>query len=630
VNQRRHPVLAFAAVFAIALGACSAAATPSPTVAPTAPPTAAPTAAASSAAPTAAASSAAPTAAASSAAPTAAASSAAPSPSASAAPSPLASGQSAAVATAGEGGTLTLGLYQAFTSFDPWSQSGTGGDSLSMELQWDQLAYYDAAGNVQMRLADSITGSADAKTWTIHLKPNMRWSDGSGLTAADVIFSWKLQSNPNQASNASLWTNVVGMTDWQKGPDFSKDFTGITSPDPQTIVFQLINPNAAFESVLLNFRNFILPKAALLAASPNIYNLSQKDMWALPFWQSPTIGEGPYLWTQTQTGQFMSYNPNPHWREGALEFSSVILKTEASQATAAADLQSGAVDVADVTLNDQPGLTTAGFMVGTALAPFPVQTDLNNSPASRFSDVRVRQAFLYGCDRQGFVDSYLQGKGQAPDTYFFPSWVDKTGINLYPFNLQMAKSLLDAAKFDYTKPVVWLSWNAAAPDRQAFIQDCQSKMKSIGVTINLINGLDVTNKLGAEGQWDLQTYGGYPIIDPDQIRQFTACNAIGAMPGVNSSLFPNAVAYKNGGANYTNYCNPKFDALMNQASTITDQTQRAALYAQAQTIFLADVPIMVGYRNATAYAWSAKVTGIALYGDPSALDYGIDNWRKAP
>ncbi len=169
---------------------------------------------------------------------------------------------------------------------------------------------------------------------------------------------------------------------------------------------------------------------------------------------------------------------------------------------------------------------------------------------------------MYGCDRQGFVDSYLQGKGQAPDTYFFPDWVDKTGINLYAFDINKAKSLLDAANFDYSKPVVWMSWNAAAADRQAFIQDCQSKMKSIGVTVNIVNGLDVTNKLGEDGQWDLQTYGGYPIVDPDQIVQFTACSSIGKTPGVNNATFPNGSAYKYGGANAVNYCNPAFDALM--------------------------------------------------------------------
>src|SRR5918996_1758124 len=64
------------------------------------------------------------------------------------------------------GGTLTAHLYQQYTSFYPWSESGTGGDSMVMELQWDFLAAYDETGTPQMRLAESIEPSADAKTWT--------------------------------------------------------------------------------------------------------------------------------------------------------------------------------------------------------------------------------------------------------------------------------------------------------------------------------------------------------------------------------------------------------------------------------------------------------------------------------
>ena len=104
---------------------------------------------------------------------------------------------------------------------------------------------------------------------------------------------------------------------------------------------------------------------------------------------------------------------------------------------------------------------------------------------------------MYGCDRQGFVDSFLKGKGQKLDTYFFPDWVPKDGIKEYNFDLAKAKSLLDAAKFDYSKPVRWLSWNKDARDRQSFIEDCQAKMKTIGVKIEITNGLDVTNKLAA-------------------------------------------------------------------------------------------------------------------------------------
>jgi peptide/nickel transport system substrate-binding protein len=513
-------------------------------------------------------------------------------------------------------------LYQEYTSFDPQSDAGTGGDSLAMQLQWDFLAAYDEKAQPQMRLADSITPSPDAKTWTVKLKPGLTWSDGTPLTSQDVLFSWKLTANPVQSRNSGLWLEVQGMKEWQDAKDFSKDFTGITAPDDSTVVFQLKDSNAAFMGTLLNFRNYILPKKALEAASPNIYGLSQKDMWALPFWQAPTVGVGPYLWQKTESGQFLEFAPNPKWRGGKQTFDKVILKPIQDFAVAAAQLQAGDLDIATVTLDDLDGLAAAGFQTATALAPFPIQSDMNNSPASRFKDVKVRQAFMYGCDRRGFVDSFLKGKGAATDTYFFPDWVAKDGITTYAFDLQKAKSLLDEAKFDYSKPVVWLSWNKDARDRQSFLEDCQSKMKTIGVNIEIVNGLEVTDAKTHAGEWDLALYGGYPIADPDQIRQFTACSAIGATKRANG--------YADGGANYTDYCNKQFDDLMTQGSKIADQAQRATIYKQAQDIWLQDVPIMINYRNATAYAYSSKLQGFVPYGDPSQVDLKIDLWSKTP
>ncbi len=102
----------------------------------------------------------------------------------------------------------------------------------------------------------------------------------------------------------------------------------------------------------------------------------------------------------------------------------------------------------------------------------------------------------------------------------------------------------------------------------------------------------MTNKLTADGQWDLALYGGYPIVDPDTIRTFATCSAIGKAPGKDNADFKGSL-FKWGGANYSNYCNPKFDDLMLQASKISDQAARAALYKQAQDIYLADIPIMI-------------------------------------
>src|SRR2546428_2733635 len=244
--------------------------------------------------------------------------------SAASAPASAAAPSASAAASPVAGGVLTAHLYQDFTSFDPWSESGTGGDSLVMELQWDFLAAYDEKGQPQMRLADSITPSADAKTWTIKLKPGLKWSDGKPLTSKDVIFTWKLQTNPVEP-NAALWTNVVGVPDWQKGSDHSKDIPGITAPDDSTVVFQLTQPNGAFMSTLLNFRNYILPADQLTAGASNILHMDLTSVRNLPFWQGPTVGVGPYLWDKNQTKQILSFKPNPHPRGGTPSFSPVIL-----------------------------------------------------------------------------------------------------------------------------------------------------------------------------------------------------------------------------------------------------------------------------------------------------------------
>lgn len=537
---------------------------------------------------------------------------------------PPASASAPPSATPATGGTLTAHLYQAFTSFYPWSESGTGGDSMVMELQWDFLAAYDETGTPQMRLAESIEPNADATEWTVKLRPGVTWSDGEPFTSADVIFTWKLNASPNHSPNSGLWTEVKGVSDWQAAKDFSADIPGITAPDASTVVFTLNGPNAAFLGTLLNFRNYVLPSKQLLAIAPNIFDLDLAGVRQLPFWQAPSVGIGPYLWTKTETDQFLSFAPNPKWRGGTPSFSEVIMKPIADFAVAAAQVQSGDLDFAVVTLDDLTGLEAAGLQTATALAPFPIQSDMNNSPSSRFKDPLVRQAFMYGCDRQGFVDSFLKGKGAKFDTYFFPDWVPKDGITVYNYDPTKAKALLDQAGFDYSKPVQWLSWNKDARDRQSFLEDCQSKMAEIGVTIEIVNGLDVTNAKTAAGEWDLALYGGYPIADPNQIRQFTACSAIGTDTTTSKNN-----GFKWGGANYTNYCNAEFDSLMEQASKIADQAQRAALYKQAQDIWMRDVPIMINYRNATAFAWSSALKGVTPYGDPSQMALKIDGWTKS-
>jgi ABC-type transport system substrate-binding protein len=247
-------------------------------------------------------------------------------------------------------------------------------------------------------------------------------------------------------------------------------------------------------------------------------------------------------------------------------------------------------------------------------------TVLNNSPLSPFHDVKVRQAFMYGCDRQGFVDSFLHGKALKADSYFFPDWVSKDGIPVYNYDPAKAKQLLDSANFDYSRTLNWVVYDKDDKAMNASAQDCQSKMGELGVKIQILNGLDVETKNRTDGTYDLDSYGYYSVLDPDSITIPFTCHSETPVP---------ANGYFGTGPNESNYCNKDFDALMAQGRAVSDQAARAKIYEQAQAIWMQDVPSMIQYRNATPYAWSPKIQGFTPYGDPGQAWLKISQWSKS-
>lgn len=515
--------------------------------------------------------------------------------------------------------TLSVGIYQEFTSFFPWG-AGSGGDVLVENLHWDKLAAWDSKNEPQYRLAESIAPNADATEWTVKLRQGVTWSDGAPFSSEDVLYTWKLNANPNASFNASLWDGVVGVTAWRDAGDFSADIAGITAPDAQTVVFKLTTPSAAFLATLLNDYNFILPAHTL---GTDIFKLSQKDILEDPFWQKPTVGIGPYIWANTVTGQYFEFDANPNYWSGPPPFAKIIAKPLTDFAVTATQLSSGELDFGQVTLGDLSGLEAAGLTVGTKADTGPVEFQFNHA-SSVLRDKRVRQAMMYACDRRGFVASFLQGKGEATDTFFAPSWVPKDGIKEYPYDPAMAKSLLDAAaadgKFDYDQTLQFLQWNVEARDRQTFAEDCQSKLTAIGVKTELIPGLDVFVARSAAGDWDMRISGGAAIYDPNEVSQYYSCAAIGGTVEKNG--------YKSGGTNASNYCNPAFDDLMSKASAISDQSQRAALYKQAQDILLEDAVSVPAYKNASAFAWNPKLSPILH--EPYSWSLTVPQWSIAP
>jgi peptide/nickel transport system substrate-binding protein len=192
--------------------------------------------------------------------------------------SPSGSVSSSATSAAGagapkRGGTLAFARSVAPTQLNP-ANSIIAGDVYTLDKIFEPLFITSPAGQLTPWLAQSYTTSADHITWTFQLRPGVTFSDGTPLTADDVVFSIE-----REAANSS-------------GPLGFLDFAikKVTAQGTSTVVITLSQPWAPFLSDISVFANAILPK--------NFGGKSESDFFAHP------VGTGPFLldrWCRTAT-----------------------------------------------------------------------------------------------------------------------------------------------------------------------------------------------------------------------------------------------------------------------------------------------------------------------------------------
>src|SRR5262245_34832980 len=138
-------------------------------------------------------------------------------------------------------GTVTVNMYQAWIAGNTFQ---TGVDILPMQLAYESLTRINGTTlAVESRIAD-FKQSADAKTFTFRLKPNLKWSDGQPFTSADIMFSFKLYANPKISIFSSAFNLVDGIADFRAGTTQAP--TGFSTPNKSTFVMRLSQPYAPF------------------------------------------------------------------------------------------------------------------------------------------------------------------------------------------------------------------------------------------------------------------------------------------------------------------------------------------------------------------------------------------------
>jgi peptide/nickel transport system substrate-binding protein len=303
------------------------------------------------------------------------------------------------------------------------------GAAPNVYLSMSTMAFLTTGGNgalapeLAVRVPTQKNGgiSADGKTLTYELRPNLKWSDGQPLTSEDVAFSVVLINDSK--------TNISDRT----GYDL---ITRIDTPTKTKVVMHLAHPYGPIVSFVFSDLDApVLPK----------HLLAGKDVNTADYMQLP-VGAGPFRYTKWLRGDRVELEANPYYFRGAPKLKKIVFRIIPSSQSAAIALQTGesdmwpgaALDEADL-LKDVPSLkriTLAG--VRPAMLMF-------NTTSPAVSDVRVRNALRLALNRASIIQRSYRGGGELDESIVSKNDPAFAHIAPVAFDDAKAEALLDAA-----------------------------------------------------------------------------------------------------------------------------------------------------------------------------------------
>ena len=287
--------------------------------------------------------------------------------------------------------------------------------------------------NLRPALAASWDVSPDGKTWTIHLRHGVTWTDGAPFTADDVTFTFNLLVNPQAGYGSDKFIKEFGIT-WKK-------------LDTYTVQFTCAKYTPLFADHILG--TYILP-AHLLSTIP-VTELAKSDYNT----GKKLVGTGPWILDSYVPGEYIKYKANDNYWGGRPWFDYVVIKFIPQGATAWYALQTGEVDITGRWYGFTHELSdikkpNSGLYAAVEPSFGPQMIRINNSNPY-LSNVWVKNAISLACDRAVMVNVISAGQGVIANQ-LLPPWSPGHNPNLPPleFNLNKAKQMMEKAGYDYS------------------------------------------------------------------------------------------------------------------------------------------------------------------------------------
>lgn len=467
---------------------------------------------------------------------------------------------------------------------------------------FDGLVSRDANLALVPALAEQLpVASPDGLTWTAKLRPGVRFSDGTPLSAQDVVFTYQSVLDPKV--NTTIAANYDALAQ-------------VSAPDERTVVFQLKYPYAPFAQRLVLG---IVPRKAF----------EGRDVNTAPFNTAP-IGTGPYTVAEWRKGDRMVLKANEAYWGGAPAIKTVTLVFVTDDNARATRMAAGEFDAtvlppklarsytgrADYRVVQVHSADYRGLGIPSAL-PFT-------------ADTRVRLAINLGINRQAMIDTVLAGAGKpaaTPISPYLSQWYDPDAT--FRYDPPAAGRLLDEA--GWTAGPDGKRSRAGEPARLPILYPAQDSLRK---ELALASASDLA-KLGIDAPVEGTTFelmlkrqretaaiwGGGDPYDPDTATY---------------TLLHSRYIGQSGYVNMTLYRNTRVDAALDAGRRSLDPAARKRAYDEFQAAYLADPGWAFLVFLDHTYVLRDKWDGLAPQIEPHdhglvhALWWNLDKWTPKP
>ncbi len=485
-----------------------------------------------------------------------------------------------------KGGTWTDDLYEEPSSLIPNGSTETFSAMVDNTL-WAPLFYGDPTGAVHAGLASEIPTvangdvSSDLMTWKFKLRPNLKWSDGTPLTAEDVDYTWRVWTGGKFTASSTVGFNLIKSAD--------------VSSDKMSITFHLSQKYEPFVAVWSDGINAPMPKHHFSSMTDDKIQKSSDNL-------KPSVTSGPFMMQDAVQGNHYTVVRNPNYYQAGLPYlDSIVFRIVPDQDTVFKDFQAGNITSAwflDVTKTKQYQ-TLSNYKIPTAQADFNYEAmHFNFRNAILGKDVGVRKAIAMAINHDDLIKNARQGQAQPLCTNhgsgYHPGYEPNAPCPKY--DVAGANQLLDSEGWVKGSDGVRAkngqrlefryATTAKNPWRREDQLILQSEMQQIGIKFDLENYPADTyfGTILPQGKFDIGEFeNSYNFgYDADDASEYS------------SNQIPTAANQYTGG-NSGAYNNPQLDQLFIQEQSTTDQNQRQQAFNQIHQIYLTEFPFITLY-----------------------------------